>query len=92
MRGFGIRSQVQPLSLSLPFLSVSMMRVVSAFQPSAAIEVAVVLHGLGPVVHQVLVDIIRVDERLAGVVNEQVLRELGDDVLRMAAGLQGLER
>ena len=51
-------------------------------------EVAVVLHGLGPVVHQVLVDVVGVDERLAGVVGEQVLGQGGDDFLRMAAGLQ----
>ena len=31
------RSHVQPVSLSLPFLSFTMMRVVSAFQPSAKI-------------------------------------------------------
>ncbi len=33
-----MRSQVQPLSFSLPFLSFSMMRQVFAFQPSAAIR------------------------------------------------------
>ena len=50
-------------------------------------QVAVVLHGLGPVVHQVLIDVVVVDERLAGVVGEQVLGQRGDDFLRMAAGL-----
>ena len=34
-------------------------------------QVAVVLHRLGPVVHQVLIDVVGVDERLAGVVGEQ---------------------
>ena len=38
-------------------------------------QVAVVLHGLGPVVHQVLIDVVGVDERLAGVVGEQVFGE-----------------
>ena len=38
MRALGMRSQVQPLSFFLPFLSVTMMRVVSAFQPSSAIR------------------------------------------------------
>ena len=51
-------------------------------------QVAVVLHGLGPVVHQVLIDVVLVDERLAGVVGKQVLGQVDDDLLRMAAGLQ----
>ena len=51
-------------------------------------QVAVVLHGLGPVVHEVLIDVVFVDERLAGVVGEQVLGERGDDFLGMATGLQ----
>ena len=55
-------------------------------------QVAVVLHRLGPVVHQVLVDVVGVDQRLAGVVGEQVLGQRGDDLLGMAAGLQRLER
>ena len=50
-------------------------------------EVAVVLHGRGPVVHEVLVDVVFIDERLAGVVGEQVFGQLGDDLLGMAAGL-----
>ena len=55
-------------------------------------QVAVVLHRLRPVVHQVLVDVVGVDERLAGVVGEQVFGKRGDDFLGMAAGLEGLER
>lgn len=35
--GLGTRSQAQPLSFSLPFLSLTRMRYVSALQPSAAI-------------------------------------------------------
>ena len=52
-------------------------------------EIAVVLHRLGPVVHEVLVDVVGVDERLVGVVGEQILGKPGDDLLRMAAGLAG---
>ena len=55
-------------------------------------QVAVVLHGLRPVVHQVLIDVVVVDQRLAGVVGKQVFGERGDDFLRVAAGLQRLER
>ena len=55
-------------------------------------QVAVVLHGLGPVVHEVLIDVVGVDERLAGVVGEQVFGKRGDHLLRMAAGLERLER
>jgi hypothetical protein len=50
---------------------------------------SVVLHGLGPVVHQVLIDVIGVNQRLAGVVGEQTLGKPSDDLLWVAAGLQG---
>ncbi len=73
MRALGTRSQVQPLSFSLPFLSFSMMRCGLGLPAVGGDQVAVVLHGLGPVVHQVLVDVVGVDQRLVGVVGEQVL-------------------
>ena len=35
-------------------------------------QVAIVLHRLSPIVHEVLIDIVLVDKRLTGVVGEQV--------------------
>jgi hypothetical protein len=55
-------------------------------------EVPVVLHGLRPVVHQVLVDVVFVDERLASVMRQQILGKGGADFLRVKASLQSLER
>lgn len=50
-------------------------------------KVAIVLHYLRPIVHEVLIDIVLVDERLICVVDEQVLGKRSDDFLWMAAGL-----
>ena len=50
-------------------------------------QVAIVLHGLRPVCHQVLIDVVGVDERFAGVVGEQALGKLSDDLLGLAVGL-----
>ena len=55
-------------------------------------QVAIVLHGLGPVVHHVLIDIVGVDEWLVGVVRQQALGKLSDDLPGLAAGPQFLER
>ena len=92
MRVLGMRSQVQPLSFSLPFLSFSITRVGLGLPAVGGDQVAVVLHGLAPVVHQVLIDIVGVDERLTGVVREQALGQRCDDLLGMAAGLQSFKR
>ena len=54
-------------------------------------QVAIVLHGFGPEIHQVLIDIVGVNERLVGVVREQALGKLSDDLPGMAARLQFLE-
>jgi hypothetical protein len=50
-------------------------------------KVAIVLHYLRPIVQEVLIDIVLVDERLICVVDEQVLGKRSDDFLWMAAGL-----
>ena len=49
-------------------------------------QVAVVLHGLGPVVHQVLVDVVMVEQGRLGEGAEQVFREFEDQLLGVAAG------
>ena len=54
-------------------------------------DVAVVLHGLGPVVHEVLIDVVVVDQRLAGIMGQQTLGEVGDDVLGIEAWFQGFK-
>ena len=54
-------------------------------------EVAIVLHGGGPVIHEVLVDIVLVYERLAGVMGEKLFRKFHDDALGMTVNLQPLE-
>ena len=46
-------------------------------------EVAVILHGLGPIIHEVLIDVIVVDKRLVGVMGEQVFGEVENHLLRM---------
>ena len=51
-------------------------------------EIAVVLHRLRPVVQEVLIDVVFVDERLVGVVGQQILGKSGDDFLRMTTDLQ----
>ena len=43
-------------------------------------EVAVVLHGLGPVVHEVLIDVVGVDERRGREGGEQVLGDGLDEL------------
>ena len=47
-------------------------------------EVAVVLHGLGPVVHQVLIDVVGVEQRRGLEGGEQVLGDGLDERLGMA--------
>ena len=54
-------------------------------------EVAVVLHRLGPVVHQVLVDVVGVEQRGLLEGGEQVLGDRLDERLGVVALLQGLE-
>ena len=54
-------------------------------------QVAIILHGLGPILHQALIDVVAVNERLAGVVGEEALGELHDDLLGMAADVQRFE-
>ena len=74
-----MRSQTQPLSLLLAFLvGRNDTTCVSAFHPSDAIKVAIILHGLGPVVHQVLIDIVGVNERRVSVVREQAFGKLSE--------------
>jgi len=55
-------------------------------------EVAIVLHRLGPVVHQVLVDVVGVDERFVVIVLQELLGEFADDLFRVAACLEGFQR
>jgi hypothetical protein len=55
-------------------------------------QISIVLHRGGPVVHEVLVDGVLVDQRLAGVVGQQVLGQRDDQVLGVEAGLQTLSR
>ena len=52
-------------------------------------QVAVVLHRPGPVIHQMLVNVVAVDQRLAGVVLEQVFGQGRDQLLRLEARLPG---
>ena len=54
-------------------------------------QVAIVLHSLGPAIHQVLIDIVGVNERLVGVVCEQTLGKLRDDLPGMTADRQSFE-
>jgi hypothetical protein len=51
-------------------------------------QVAIVLHRVEPVIHQVLVNIVPVDQGAALVGGEQGFADRVDDVLRMEAGLQ----
>ena len=50
--------------------------------------VAVVLHGLRPVVHQALIDVIIINKRLAGIVGKKVFRKSDDDFFRFTVFLQ----
>lgn len=54
-------------------------------------QVGIVLHGRRPVVEQVLVDVVGVDERALGVVDEQAFANVDDQLLGVEAGRQGLE-
>ena len=64
MSGLETRSRGPALCpCCLPFLSVSRMRTVRAYPAVGGDEVGVVLHGFGPVVHQVLVDVVGVEQR-----------------------------
>ena len=47
-------------------------------------EVAIVLHGLGPVVHEVLIDVVGVEQRRGLEGGEQVLGDGFDERLGMA--------
>ena len=91
MSGLGIRSQVQPLSFVLPFLSVSRMRAASRHPAVGGDEIAVVLHRLGPVVHQVLVDVVGVEQRRVAEGGEQVLGDGLDQRLGVAVLAEGRE-
>jgi hypothetical protein len=57
---------------------------VPSFQPTAGNEVRVVLQGLRPVVHEVLIDVVGVDERRGPEHGEQALGQCFDEGLRMA--------
>ena len=92
MRVFGTRSQVQPLSTLLALLVLFDDAVGLGLPAIGGDQIAVVLHGLGPVIHQVLIDVVFVDERLAAVVGEQVFGEVGNDLLWMTPGLQAPQR
>ena len=74
MRGLGYEvAQVQPLSLHLTFL-IGLNDTISLRLPAlGGDQVAIVLHGLGPEIHQVLISIVGIDERLVGIVREQAL-------------------
>ena len=54
-------------------------------------QVDIVLHGLGPVVHQVLVDIVRVEQRGVGEGFQQVLGQRFDQRLGLAAHVDAFE-
>ena len=51
-------------------------------------EVAVVLHGRGPVIHEVLIDGVGIDQELAFGVGEQGFGVFANDVLRQAVDLE----
>ena len=69
-----------------------MMRVGLRLPAVRGDQVAVVLHGRGPVIHQVLIDVVAGDQRLVRVVGQQALAEADDQGLGGEAGLQRLER
>ena len=54
-------------------------------------EVAIVLHGLGPVVHQVLIEIVGIEKRRSPVRGEQMLGDGFDELFGMAAVSESLE-
>ena len=54
-------------------------------------EVAIVLHGLGPVIHEVLIDIVGIEERRGLKGGEQVLGDAGDERLGVAVLGEALE-
>ena len=56
------------------------------------LPVAVVLHGLGPVVHQVLVNVISINQQLVLVVRQQPFGQLHNHLQGMAARPERLER
>ena len=73
---------------SLVFLSLSSMMsrgLAASRQPSLDDQVHVVLHGLGPVVHQVLIDVVGVEQRGLLEGGEQVLGERLDQRLGLVA-------
>jgi hypothetical protein len=91
MYGLGISSQVQPLSLVLPFLSVSTMNPGCFCHPAVGRdEIRVVLHGLGPVVHEVLIDVVGVEQRRLAEGGEQVLGDALDQCLGVAVLAEAL--
>ena len=55
-------------------------------------EVAIVLHGLGPVVHEVLIDVVGVEQRRGLEGGEQVLGDGFDERLGMAVLGEALEQ
>ena len=55
-------------------------------------EVAIVLHGLGPVVHEVLIDIVGIEQRRGLEGGEQVLGDGFDERLGMAVLGEALEQ
>ena len=54
-------------------------------------EIAIVLHGLGPVIHEVLIDIVGIEERRGLKGGEQVLGDAGDERLGVAVLGEALE-
>jgi hypothetical protein len=62
------------------------------FPPSIGDEVAIVLHGLGPVLHEVLIDVIGVEQRRGLEGGEQILGDGFDERLGMAVLGEALEQ
>ena len=60
--------------------------------PGIGDEVAIVLHGLGPVVHEVLIDVVGIEQRRGLKGGEQVLGDACDERLGMAVLGEALEQ
>ena len=70
----------------------NLARLRARLPPFGRDQVAIVLHGLGPVVHEVLVDVISVQQRRRLECGEQILRDRFDERFWMAVYPKALEQ
>ena len=73
--------------LGLAFL-VSLQDATRAGHPAiGSDDVAIVLHGFGPIIHEVLINRVGIDERLTFGMSQKVLRKVSNNFLRQAINL-----